>query len=93
MLPELVELFKATWPSIKAGTAPIVKQDDGKATFHRAKDFSLLDEIKLDRKYTARDLINLLRARTFPPYPSAYFVDAQGKKIYVRIQLERSKAE
>jgi methionyl-tRNA formyltransferase len=46
-----------------------------------------IDEIVLDRSYSAKELLNLLRARTFPPYPSAYFMD-NGRKVFVRVQLE-----
>ena len=46
-----------------------------------------IDEIDLDRAYQARDLLNILRARTFPPYPGAFFRE-NGRKIYVRLELE-----
>jgi methionyl-tRNA formyltransferase len=42
----------------------------------------------MEKEYKAKDLINLLRARTFPPHPSAYFIDDQGRKVYVRVNLE-----
>ena len=83
-----IQLFTDTWPKILDGTAPRVPQDGTKATFRYAREFSDLDVIDLDRAYTGRDLINRLRARTFPPHPSAYFIDGQGRKVYVRVQLE-----
>jgi methionyl-tRNA formyltransferase len=45
-----------------------------------------IDHIDLDRKYAAGELIDIMRARTFPPYPGAYFIH-QGRKVYLRIQL------
>lgn len=84
---EFTALFKETWPKIKNGSVKSIKQNKHKGTFHYAKDLHKLDLIDLNKKYTARDLINLIRARTFPPFPSAYFLD-KGKKVYVRIQLE-----
>ncbi|MBI4333144.1 MAG: formyl transferase [Chloroflexi bacterium] len=84
---ESVELFKRTWPDIRDGKPNRTEQNENKATSHLAKDLRKLDVIDLDKKYTARELINLLRARTFPPHPSAYFVD-NGKKVYARVSLE-----
>ena len=45
-----------------------------------------IDAINLDKTYTARELIDVIRARTFEPYKGAYFVD-QERKIYMRMQL------
>jgi methionyl-tRNA formyltransferase len=45
-----------------------------------------IDEIDLDRAYPARELIDLLRARTFPPYTGAY-VRVGNRKVYLRLQL------
>ncbi len=83
-----IALFKQSWPEIKSGNIKRKPQDNSKATFHYAKDLKKLDEIRLDEDYKARDLLNILRARTFPPYPSAYFIDEDGRKVYVRLQLE-----
>ena len=54
---------------------------------HFAKEFKNLDVIDLEKEYKARDLLNLLRARTFRPNPSAYFVE-KGRKVFVRVELE-----
>jgi methionyl-tRNA formyltransferase len=61
-------------------------QSSGTGTFHHSRDVETIDEIQLDRNYTARELINILRARTFPPHPGAYFLDG-GRKVYLRLQL------
>jgi methionyl-tRNA formyltransferase len=45
-----------------------------------------IDAIDLDRTYTARELIDLLRARTFPPYPGAYFVQGE-RKVFLQLGL------
>lgn len=80
-----ITLFTQTWPSIKDGTNLRLPQE-GEGTFHYAKDFRQLDQIELDKTYTGQELINILRARTFSPHPSAYFMDGD-KKVYVRIDL------
>lgn len=82
-----VELFKQAWPALRAGAAPRRAQPAAQATQHRAKDLERLDEIDLQATYKAQELIDLIRARTFHPYPGAYFRSG-GKKIYLRLELE-----
>jgi len=81
-----VALFQKTWPQIKAGQVVRIPQDGQVATSHRTRDVEAIDEIDLNRAYRARDLLNLLRARTFPPYKGAY-ITVDGKRIYLRLQL------
>jgi methionyl-tRNA formyltransferase len=82
-----LDLFKATWPSIRAGTAPRTPQAEGSGNHHRARDVEMIDEIDLQKSYRAEDLINVIRARTFTPHKGAYFM-YQGRKIYLRMELK-----
>jgi methionyl-tRNA formyltransferase len=81
-----LELFQATWPSIATGAFTRKAQRPSVGTIHRLGDIAALDEIILDRVYTARHLINIVRARTFAPYRGAY-VTVGGRKIYLRLEL------
>lgn len=81
-----VDLFRNTWPKIKARRAPRIRQEGHAGTYHRKRDVESIDSIDLDQKYVARDLINLLRARTYPPFKGAYF-EQNGKRVYLRVQL------
>lgn len=81
-----IELFKKTWPKILTGDIHPVPQNTGEGTYHKVNDVENIDEIDLTREYHAGELINILRARTFPPYKGAYIMHNQ-KKIYVNIQL------
>ena len=85
---DLIELFKETWPSIREGKNSRTPQDRSKATSHRKAEIGEISRIDLDRAYRASELINLLRARTYLPYPSAYYVEGE-KRTYVRIELLR----
>lgn len=80
------ELFKETWPRFRAGEISPEAQDREGGSFHRLRDVEEIDHIELDRTYTARELIDVIRARTFPPYPGAYFVH-EGRKVYLRLRL------
>jgi methionyl-tRNA formyltransferase len=81
-----VKLFMETWPLIRAGNAPRLPQDPSGGTSHRVKDLERIDEIDLDGTYKAKQLIDLLRARTFAPYPGAYF-RSRGRKVHLRLEL------
>lgn len=81
-----VELFKETWPAIRSGQAPRFRQKKQGETYHRVVDVNQIDEIDLNRNYAARELIDIIRARTFPPYTGAYFWH-EGRKIYLRLEL------
>lgn len=84
-----VDVFVEVWPSIRTGNPVRTAQDDlpEPPTFHHASDVDGIDEIDLEETSTARSLLDLLRARTFPPHPSAYFV-VDGRKIWVRLDLK-----
>jgi methionyl-tRNA formyltransferase len=85
---DLIELFKENWPAIREGTNSRKPQDRSKATTHRKSEIGEISRIDLDKTYKARDLIDLLRARTYLPYPSAYFIEGD-KRTYIRIELLR----
>lgn len=80
------ELFTTQWPYIVAGTINRIRQPHG-GTSHRVHDVEKVDLIDLERQYTGRELINLLRARTFPPHRGAYFIQ-DGKKVFVSVKLD-----
>ena len=80
------DLFVEAWPKLMSGKIKSRPQPRG-GSFHTVKDLQKVDEIDLNKNYMGRDLINLLRARTFPPYNGAYF-KAGGRKIFVRIRLD-----
>ena len=80
-----IDLFSSAWPDIAAGKLSGRRQPAG-GTCHRTRDVEAIDEIDLDGEYTGRRLLDVLRARTFPPYRGAYFCEG-GKRIYLRLQL------
>ena len=86
MINAFPPLFEKTWPILKDKKTKIIKTNE-EGTFHLDKEFEKLNEINLKEKVYPLDLINHLRAKTFPPHPPAYFVK-DGKKIFVSIKLE-----
>ena len=81
------DVFVESWSKIKSSSVENIVQDLEKGTFHLAKDFESLNQINFNVKINPEDLINHLRAKTFPPHPQAYFIK-DGRKIGVRIELE-----
>lgn len=84
------ELFQETWAGLEAGE--LVPRDQvGAGTFHKAHELYSLN-IDLDRTYSARELLNVLRARTFPPHPGALFHD-NGRTFSVRIEISEVEGD
>ena len=86
------DLFRESWPRIRSGDAPRRPQGAQEGTRHRVDDVGAIDEIRLDRSYPARALLNILRARTFGSFPGAFFRDG-NRKIYVTIGLREAEEE
>jgi len=83
---ESIELFKDKWHEIKMGNFETKVQDPDVGTHHFISDVESIDRIELERTYKARDLINIVRARTFPPHKGAY-IEVNGKRIYLELNL------
>jgi methionyl-tRNA formyltransferase len=86
---EIVSLFKVNWEKIKKSEIQPYSQDESKAIYHAKKEIRALDLIDPDRMYRAKDLINLLRARTFGSRGFAYLQDGD-EKIFLKLSLSKS---
>jgi len=82
-----VQLLRESWPDIRAGRIQRTPQVRESGTTHKTGDVARIDEIQLTGCYRAEDLLNILRARTFPPHPGA-FIRSEGRKVHIRIQFE-----
>ena len=80
-----IELFKETWPDLAMGAVTRKPQPEGGSS-HRLRDVEAIDKIDMDQTIRAGDLINILRARTFPPHKGAY-LDFPDRRIYLRLEL------
>lgn len=81
-----ISLFKEQWQNIASGNYIRQKQSAENGTIHRDHDVGGIDLIDLEKNCKAGELINLLRARTFPPYDGTYFIQ-DGRKIFMRLEL------
>ena len=80
-------LFTEFWPKFKAGTVKEIPQDDGGSS-HQTADLKAIRKIDLDESYLASDLINRLKAMTFPPFNNCY-VEIDGERYFLRIEITK----
>lgn len=81
-----VDLFEAVWPDVEAGTVEATEQTDEEATYHYKSDFEELCRIDPEERYEAKELIDVLRALTFPPFDNA-FLEIDGERYYVEVEV------
>jgi len=80
-------LFKESYLAIREGDLIGVQQDITQGSLHYSKEIESASQIELDAPTTARKLLNLIRARTFPGKPSCQFIDS-GRHWEVRISIQ-----
>ena len=87
-----VDLFVETWPEIEDGTVGLEPQNETNADSHRKQEFINLCEIDPEETYTAKQLLDVLRALTYPPFDNAY-LELDGEKYYVNVDIYKSADE
>lgn len=84
----VIDLFRNNWDKFISGQLKPQPQNDTLSSVHRASDTSQIDRIDLDANVRAGDLIDILRARTYPPHRGAYF-EVDGQKYFVELKIEK----
>lgn len=87
---EIVGMFKDNWKKIKSGDSQPFNQDESHAIYHKKGELGELDALQIEQNVKAKDLINLLRARSFGNLGFAYYID-EGKKVYLNLRLSNSQ--
>ena len=83
-----IELFENNFNKIISNNyTTIIPKDQGNLNWK--KDFDNLCEIDLNNIDSFENHLNLLRALTFGKYKNAYFIDKEGNKIYISIDLKK----
>jgi methionyl-tRNA formyltransferase len=81
------ELFTETWPELEDGSVTTTAQSDDVGTYHRVDDFEELCELDPEESTTVKDLLDRLRALTYPPYENAE-IEIDGEEYYVEVEIE-----
>lgn len=84
----MVELFCEVYPTWRAGNIQSVPQELNEGSFHHSSELELASRIDLDEVYSARYLLNLLRARTFEGHPGCWFED-DGVRYDISIKINK----
>lgn len=86
---KIYQLFCQNWDKIINNKIKPIPQKQKNANYNSIKDINDFDRIHLNKNYSGREIINILRARTFGKKGYAYFIDDDGNKINVNIGLEK----
>ena len=86
----MVSLFCQTYPLLRTGNFVAKAQDLKIGSFHHSSEIDFASRISLDATYKGRELLNLLRARTFEGYPGCWFEDA-GTRYEISIKIREVK--
>lgn len=65
------------------------KQPVEKGNYNGISDFSALCNLNLDQVGTMREHIDILRALSHGDFKNAYFISSEGKKVFVRLNIEQ----
>jgi len=83
------DLFVDAWPRVVAGDVDPVEQDPDRGTHHVTDEFEELCELDPDVEYGVRELLDRLRALTFPPHDNAR-IEVDGETYHVEVRVERA---
>jgi methionyl-tRNA formyltransferase len=83
-----IELLEKTFDSIIDGTFQKNKPIS-EGNYNSIGDYKKMCKIDLNQQVTMKQAIDFLRAMTHPPYKNCYFVDKNGEKVYVSIDLNK----
>lgn len=87
---EIVALFFDHLDAIVAGNIPATTPEAPAGSRpHYASEIDAASQIGLDRSYSGRELLNIIRGKQFAPHAPAYFID-DGVRYDVRIEITRS---
>lgn len=84
----MVGLVADQYPRWRTFDIPRSAQSASHGSFHHSRELEPASRIALDEPTTARDLLNRLRARTFPGFPACQFSDGDDT-FEVRVQITR----
>jgi methionyl-tRNA formyltransferase len=86
----MIELFQQTYPALRANTIQPIQQEPNAGSLHHSSELDAASHINLNQNYRAKDMLNLLRARTFKGYPACWF-EVDGIRYEVTVQIRKVK--
>lgn len=86
-----IKIFKRNIQSIINQNFSTQSINNKESNYNSMNDFKKLCKIDLDKKTSMKDAIDYLRALSHKPYNNAYFLDQEGNKIYLRLDIKKIK--
>ncbi len=83
-----IELFEQVIDNILDNKFSKIKPNS-EGNYNSIQDYKAMCEIDLNKKVTMREAIDFLKAMTHPPYKNSYFIDEEGNKVFVSVELEK----
>lgn len=84
----MISLFTTSYPEIRKGNIPRIPQVLSEGSLHYSSELENASQINLEDRFSARELLNLLRARTFPGRPACRFIE-HGDVYEVTINIKK----
>lgn len=84
----MFDLFCKSYPDLRKGKCDSRPQNASLGSFHRAAELEGASLVDLDAMYRARDILNLLRARTFEGYPGCWFEES-GERYEISLKIRK----
>lgn len=81
-----VDLFRNNVSNLILGTYESTKMSC-EGNYNSIDDFKKLCQIDLNQTGTFKDFYNLLRSLQHEPYSNAFFIDEQGKKVFLKLDI------
>ena len=91
VLDKEMELLDLHFNSIIDGTYDRIRPES-KGNLFKKKDFHALCKLDMKEKGTFEDFYNRLRALTHGEYKNAYFINSEGHKVYLSLNIEIEKS-
>lgn len=86
----MYDLFTYTYPDLRTCDFSSFPQLNNVGSFHKASEIIHASEIDLEKTYTARELLNVLRAKTFTNQTGCRFQDG-GKWYEISVSIKEMK--
>lgn len=84
----MVALFCDSYPELRIGGLKSTPQDNARSSCHHSSEIELASRVNLNATYSGRELLNLLRARTFAGKPGCWFEDG-GTRYEITIDIKK----
>jgi len=84
----MIKLFIENYHSLRIGDYEQKPQNIEAGSYHHSSEIDEICQIRLNEKYQARHLLNLLRARTFAGHPGCFFIE-NGCKYELMLTIKK----